>query len=301
MNISDFLGKNVIFQYLRERRNGRKNQRVGILLAVKSYKDGEVYIGFSKCHEKEKFNLLDGLKMAEFRALDKSKNPKLPLKHARELDNFVRRSMRYFKTDDVFYYPTVANCEDGNKLYTECHKCKDDNIRNSIDKEELAVDMAKRKLIKKFGRFNELLYVNFIMCINKLEKSIVNVEERIDKIDKRENVDNIDSLNLLAELITRVKNLEEMHDIKAEGDKAKGDKAKGDKADCKYIIKHNDKYANKYLEDEVIGTYTNDLDKAKKYVTLKDARDAIEKGGMSGYEEVVKVKSVSVNDKWEII
>lgn len=157
-DITRYLGADVIFKYLRERRDGRKNAKVGVLLAIKSMKDGEVYIGFSKCHSKEKFNLLDGLKMAEFRALDKS-NPSMPIKHARDLANFVDRSKRYFKGVSVFHYPMSNGhkahrkgifLREANKTSTECDKCNShkDNGCNTLSGKEKG-GFITRKMIKE--------------------------------------------------------------------------------------------------------------------------------------------------------
>ena len=443
-DIGDYLGKDVIFQYLRERRDGRKNARVGILMALKH--KGEVYIGFSKCHEKEKFNLLDGLKMAEFRAIDES-NPEIPIKHAREIANFVSRSKRYFKGVSVFHYPRVINCRNENKIpenvsentYTECKdgislrelgmylkakkcskreaqntytECKEDindmwNSKSGKESRERArkIFEERRERVKRTGekdlmpemldsimeeianeentytecsckcgdklayttnkglelnrvkRELEKTHTESCRCIdrepdivkvlddsfrdvqNDMERKVKLAENALkDMDDMGEKLNGIDyskgyftnahmkdlnkrlkeleesnvikgnwlgsinkSISKLIELISRVEKLEVMHKVKAEDVKAEGF------IDYAYVIRHNGKvnntwdmplsdYANKYLVDEVEGIYSDDLDKAIKYVSFLTARDAIEEEGMDGYEEVVRVKRVG--DKW---
>lgn len=99
----------VLVQYLRRKRSGR-SVKAGVMLAKEvSQKDknGKVLVGWSKCKlAVDKFDPKLGVDIAEKRIqarLDKErdKKRKVPDSMAEDLETFVERCKRYFKTKNV--------------------------------------------------------------------------------------------------------------------------------------------------------------------------------------------------------
>jgi len=93
-------GKNEIFEYVKERRNGRW-VKCGVVLAQNC--GGFVKVAFSKCNEDagDKFDVIEGLNIARER-IEKSINDptyhvRMPDSMARQMRGFCSRSFRYFK------------------------------------------------------------------------------------------------------------------------------------------------------------------------------------------------------------
>lgn len=95
---------NYIFEYLY-----RKNERVGVILALKDAKTNTVTIGWSLCKRKlDKFNRDFGIRLALNRALKSvDRNIVIPHSIKKKLDRFSLRAQKYFKECAVVSY---TNC-----------------------------------------------------------------------------------------------------------------------------------------------------------------------------------------------
>ena len=93
-------GANEIFEYVKDRRNGRI-VKCGVILAQDC--GGFVKVSFSKCNEDagDKFDVVSGLNIARERInmslKDASYHVKMPDSMARQLRGFCSRCFRYFK------------------------------------------------------------------------------------------------------------------------------------------------------------------------------------------------------------
>ena len=88
----------MLIKYIRK----GKRQKKGVLVAVPV--DGQVRLGWSLCHKRDKFNKEFGKKIAISRALC-GKQVKMPPSLKDEMNMFVIRASRYYKDKEV-----VNNC-----------------------------------------------------------------------------------------------------------------------------------------------------------------------------------------------
>ena len=82
---------NMIFEMVRER-----HKRVGVIVGLKQ--DDTIKVGWAKCNIKlDKFNRDEGIALAEARAIKMATAPALPLCMVRQMREFQKRCIRYFK------------------------------------------------------------------------------------------------------------------------------------------------------------------------------------------------------------
>lgn len=91
--------RDMIFEYVR-RNISKRNMKVGILVAQK-FEDGQVAISWSKCHTgKDQFDNLIAMSIAEYR-FNHGCTAVVPRSMEKDIERFIDRSKRYFKTDNI--------------------------------------------------------------------------------------------------------------------------------------------------------------------------------------------------------
>ena len=89
--------QNTIVKYVRKSASNRTP--IGTLMATKDA-NGDVRVGWSFCNRRDHFNRVEGRRIAEQRILGRVKGS-VPHAVRRDLDDFIDRSQRHFKTQDI--------------------------------------------------------------------------------------------------------------------------------------------------------------------------------------------------------
>lgn len=94
----------MIKQFIR----GRKNKKIGVMIAFKRTSPSIISAGYSLCHKSDEYDNKCGVTLAVNRALGLS-DFKMPNSIAKQLKEFNKRAKKYFKTDTILWGSCILN------------------------------------------------------------------------------------------------------------------------------------------------------------------------------------------------